>query len=64
MPKQAIQDQKNRCPNCRVQLNSGGFLFSDARYCNFYGMYFCTNCHNNDSYIVPSYIIKKFDFTL
>ena len=48
---------------CVVIFSSLGVVFSSIRYCNFYGKYFCTNCHNNDSVVVPAFVVQKWDFT-
>ncbi|XP_076800874.1 run domain Beclin-1-interacting and cysteine-rich domain-containing protein-like isoform X3 [Clavelina lepadiformis] len=32
------------------------------RYCEYTGKYFCTCCHDNKLFIIPAYILHKFDF--
>src|SRR3990167_1635832 len=61
MVKKPVEQVNKSCPSCKIPFKSG--LLATYRYCEFYSLYFCTKCHDNDSYIIPSYIIQKWNFT-
>jgi run domain Beclin-1 interacting cysteine-rich containing protein len=52
--------QNYRCAGCGMRVepeHSHNF-----RYCHYLGRYFCTACHSNKTFVVPSRIFKKWDF--
>lgn len=36
-------------------------IFSKVRYCEFTGKYFCSSCHDNETYFIPSRILQSWD---
>lgn len=58
--KVVMAKQNYRCAGCGMRVepeHSHNF-----RYCHYLGRYFCTACHSNKSFVVPSRIFKKWDF--
>src|SRR5699024_12407372 len=37
-------------------------IVSKARQCDYTGLYFCENCHLNDTAIIPARVIHNWDF--
>ncbi|EFX77119.1 hypothetical protein DAPPUDRAFT_54583 [Daphnia pulex] len=58
--KVVMAKQNYRCAGCGMRVepeHSHNF-----RYCHYLGRYFCTACHSNKTFVVPSRIFKKWDF--
>lgn len=49
------------CYNCNTPVSSSGFG-SNARFCEYFGEYFCKQCHLNQESIIPAHIIHQWDF--
>lgn len=49
------------CYNCNTPISRTGFG-STARFCEYFGEYFCKQCHLNQESIVPAHIIQQWDF--
>ena len=38
-------------------------LFSTVRYCEYTGKYFCSNCHENNTFFIPARILQNWDLS-
>jgi len=47
------------CPGCKRKV--GTFRTGKARYCSYYGAYFCSACHRNDKVVVPARLLQQWD---
>merc|ERR1711988_642179 len=50
------------CPNCSQKLIQKYGLWSNARYCEYYGMWYCTQCHQDHKSFVPARVVHFWDF--
>ncbi|XP_067851278.1 run domain Beclin-1-interacting and cysteine-rich domain-containing protein isoform X1 [Heptranchias perlo] len=59
--KVVVAKQNYRCAGCgiRVELD----YIKRLRYCEYLGKYFCQCCHENVQSVVPSRILRKWDFS-
>ena len=46
----------NAIPTCPLGL------WSNARYCEYYGMWYCTQCHQDHKSFVPARVVHFWDF--
>ncbi|CAH0776272.1 unnamed protein product [Bemisia tabaci] len=51
--------QNYLCKNCAQLV---GIHFEKAIYCNYFGCYYCPDCHNEDSAVIPARVIFNWDF--
>ncbi|KAK3852643.1 hypothetical protein Pcinc_040780 [Petrolisthes cinctipes] len=51
-----------RCAGCGMRVTSQ--LSRHFRLCNYFGRYFCTTCHTNQTTIIPAKILHKWDFKM
>jgi len=58
--KKAMEKQNNRCAGCGTLTSSR--VFNRMRYCEYMGKYFCTCCHDNNTAVIPAYVLDRFDF--
>ncbi|XP_027268626.1 run domain Beclin-1-interacting and cysteine-rich domain-containing protein isoform X1 [Cricetulus griseus] len=75
--KIAVAKQNYRCAGCGIRTDPGKALSSPMpvggdlrgdyikrlRYCEYLGKYFCQCCHENAQMVVPSRILRKWDFS-
>lgn len=67
-PEVGLAKQDFRCGECKVLLSPttnvkpGSKVVSKARQCDYTGLYFCENCHINDTAIIPARVIHNWDF--
>ena len=54
--QRTLEDQKSLCEGCQEPLGP------TPRYCDMTGSYFCTLCHQGDSFYVPHRILHHWDF--
>jgi len=57
--KPQLSDQDYRCAGCDVTLASG--VFSQVRYCEYTGKFFCKNCHEKKKFLIPARILQNWD---
>lgn len=58
--KVVMAKQNYLCAGCGMKVEPEySYIF---RYCNYLGRYFCTACHSNKTFVIPSRIFKKWDF--
>ena len=57
-----LADQDWRCFDCAARMEDG-FMYR-ARYCEYTGMYFCRNCHDNSASVIPARVLHHWDFGL
>jgi len=58
--KVVMAKQNYRCAGCGMKVEPE--YSHSFRYCHYLGRYFCTACHSNKTFIIPSLIFKKWDF--
>lgn len=68
-PEIGLSNQEFRCAECRVPISpapsptkDGCKIVSKPRLCDYSGLYFCENCHMNDTAIIPARVIHNWDF--
>ena len=55
-PKSQIQ----ACFECKSPIS--GSAFGNARFCEYFGEYFCKQCHHNQESLVPARVTHHWDF--
>ncbi|XP_073164403.1 differentially expressed in FDCP 8 homolog isoform X4 [Lepidochelys kempii] len=60
-PETGLDSQDYRCAECRAPISLRG-VPSEARQCDYTGLYYCGNCHWNDLAIIPARVIHNWDF--
>jgi len=55
-----IETQNWLCYTCGNKVNPK--YISTFRYCNYFGKYCCTTCHQNEQHVLPANIIYRWDF--
>lgn len=61
-PEIGLSMQMYRCAECSLQLMNK-LCFIEPRKCFYSGLYYCKNCHWNDSSIIPANICHNWDFS-
>jgi len=59
--KKTPESQFNLCAGCACALRFG--IFSKVRYCEYSGKYFCSSCHENETFFVPARILQHWDLS-
>ncbi|NWW24350.1 RUBIC protein, partial [Falcunculus frontatus] len=59
--KVAVAKQNYRCAGCGIRIDPD--YIKRMRYCEYLGKYFCQCCHENAQTIIPSRILRKWDFS-
>ncbi|XP_034371506.1 run domain Beclin-1-interacting and cysteine-rich domain-containing protein isoform X3 [Arvicanthis niloticus] len=59
--KIAVAKQNYRCAGCGIRTDPD--YIKRLRYCEYLGKYFCQCCHENAQTVVPSRILRKWDFS-
>ncbi|XP_074070835.1 run domain Beclin-1-interacting and cysteine-rich domain-containing protein isoform X3 [Macrotis lagotis] len=59
--KIAVAKQNYRCAGCGIRTDPD--YIKRLRYCEYLGKYFCQCCHGNAQVIIPSRILRKWDFS-
>ncbi|XP_006884267.1 PREDICTED: run domain Beclin-1 interacting and cysteine-rich containing protein [Elephantulus edwardii] len=59
--KIAVAKQNYRCAGCGIRTDPD--YIKRLRYCEYLGRYFCQCCHENAQMIIPSRILRKWDFS-
>ncbi|KAK1196373.1 RUBIC protein, partial [Pygoscelis papua] len=59
--KVAVAKQNYRCAGCGIQTDPD--YIKRLRYCEYLGKYFCQCCHENAQTVIPSRILRKWDFS-
>ncbi|KAL1788507.1 run domain Beclin-1-interacting and cysteine-rich domain-containing protein isoform X1 [Sigmodon hispidus] len=59
--KIAVAKQNYRCAGCGIRTDPD--YIKRLRYCEYLGKYFCQCCHENAQMVVPSRILRKWDFS-
>ncbi|XP_053808426.1 differentially expressed in FDCP 8 homolog isoform X2 [Vidua macroura] len=60
-PESGLDSQDYRCAECRAPISLRG-VPSEARQCDYTGLYYCSSCHWNDLAVVPARAIHNWDF--
>ncbi|XP_075795920.1 differentially expressed in FDCP 8 homolog isoform X2 [Pelodiscus sinensis] len=60
-PETGLDSQDYRCAECRAPISLRG-VPSEARQCDYTGLYYCSNCHWNDLATIPARAIHNWDF--
>ncbi|NXK61677.1 RUBIC protein, partial [Sylvietta virens] len=59
--KVAVAKQNYRCAGCGIRTDPD--YIKRMRFCEYLGKYFCQCCHENAQTIIPSHILRKWDFS-
>ncbi|XP_055983115.1 run domain Beclin-1-interacting and cysteine-rich domain-containing protein isoform X4 [Sorex fumeus] len=59
--KIAVAKQNYRCAGCGIRTDPD--YIKRLRYCEYLGKYFCQCCHENAQVVIPSRILRKWDFS-
>ncbi|XP_064021566.1 run domain Beclin-1-interacting and cysteine-rich domain-containing protein isoform X3 [Pogoniulus pusillus] len=59
--KVAVAKQNYRCTGCGIRTDPD--YIKRLRYCEYLGKYFCQCCHENAQMVIPSRILRKWDFS-
>ncbi|NXB35004.1 RUBIC protein, partial [Eulacestoma nigropectus] len=59
--KVAVAKQNYRCAGCGIRTDPD--YIKRLRYCEYLGKYFCQCCHENAQIVIPSRILRKWDFS-
>ncbi|XP_026862680.2 run domain Beclin-1-interacting and cysteine-rich domain-containing protein isoform X2 [Electrophorus electricus] len=59
--KVVVAKQNYRCAGCGTRIDPD--YIKRLRYCEYLGRYFCQCCHENAVSVVPSRILRKWDFS-
>ncbi|PKU39805.1 run domain beclin-1 interacting and cysteine-rich containing hypothetical protein [Limosa lapponica baueri] len=59
--KVAVAKQNYRCAGCGNRSDPD--YIKRLRYCEYLGKYFCQCCHENAQMVIPSRILRKWDFS-
>ena len=60
-PEKGLTDQHFRCDNCNRAFNQPPL--AEARLCDYSGLYYCSECHQNGLSIIPARVLHNWDFT-
>uniref|UniRef100_A0A3Q4B2E7 RUN domain-containing protein n=1 Tax=Mola mola TaxID=94237 RepID=A0A3Q4B2E7_MOLML len=58
--KIVVAKQNYRCAGCGTRIDP---YIKRLRYCEYLGRYFCQCCHENAQAVVPSRVLRKWDFS-
>ncbi|XP_075794312.1 run domain Beclin-1-interacting and cysteine-rich domain-containing protein isoform X2 [Pelodiscus sinensis] len=58
--KVAVAKQNYRCAGCGIRTDPD--YIKRLRYCEYLGKFFCQCCHENAQMVIPSRILRKWDF--
>ncbi|XP_057595902.1 run domain Beclin-1-interacting and cysteine-rich domain-containing protein isoform X1 [Hippopotamus amphibius kiboko] len=59
--KIAVAKQNFRCAGCGIRTDPD--YIKRLRYCEYLGKYFCQCCHENAQMVIPSRVLRKWDFS-
>ncbi|XP_057283074.1 run domain Beclin-1-interacting and cysteine-rich domain-containing protein isoform X6 [Pezoporus wallicus] len=59
--KVGVAKQNYRCAGCGIRTDPD--YIKRLRYCEYLGKYFCQCCHENAQMVIPSRILRKWDFS-
>ncbi|XP_014937038.3 run domain Beclin-1-interacting and cysteine-rich domain-containing protein isoform X7 [Acinonyx jubatus] len=59
--KIAVAKQNYRCAGCGIRTDPD--YIKRLRYCEYLGKYFCQCCHENAQMVIPSRVLRKWDFS-
>ncbi|KAM5334487.1 run domain Beclin-1-interacting and cysteine-rich domain-containing protein isoform 5-T5 [Glossophaga mutica] len=59
--KVAVAKQNYRCAGCGIRTDPD--YIKRLRYCEYLGKYFCQCCHENAQMVIPSRVLRKWDFS-
>ncbi|XP_036074934.1 run domain Beclin-1-interacting and cysteine-rich domain-containing protein isoform X7 [Rousettus aegyptiacus] len=59
--KIAVAKQNYRCAGCGIRTDPD--YIKRLRYCEYLGKYFCQCCHENAQVVIPSRVLRKWDFS-
>ncbi|XP_077847165.1 run domain Beclin-1-interacting and cysteine-rich domain-containing protein isoform X15 [Macaca mulatta] len=59
--KIAVAKQNYRCAGCGIRTEPD--YIKRLRYCEYLGKYFCQCCHENAQMVIPSRLLRKWDFS-
>ncbi|NXI43602.1 RUBIC protein, partial [Galbula dea] len=59
--KVAVAKQNYRCAGCGIRTDPD--YIKRLQYCEYLGKYFCQCCHENAQMVIPSRILRKWDFS-
>ncbi|XP_077993669.1 differentially expressed in FDCP 8-like [Glandiceps talaboti] len=60
-PESGLAAQSFRCAECKNHMVTKG-ASAETRLCDYNGLYYCEECHWNDSEIMPARVVHNWDF--
>ena len=78
LPKKgSIEDQNGVCGSCGKPISAGtrpvlkglsssiaAGLFSRTKFCNYFGLWCCKDCHINQKSLIPAAVVQHWNFNL
>ncbi|CAI2349024.1 unnamed protein product [Caenorhabditis sp. 36 PRJEB53466] len=63
--RQGLEAQQWKCAACRQSLHATNLSERDScpRFCDYFGLFFCTLCHGNEKSIIPARVLTQWSFT-
>lgn len=59
--EEGLDAQLYKCHQCKSNI---GMIFGKPRVCSYDSKYYCYECHENDSALIPARLVHNWDFTL
>ncbi|CAP32120.2 Protein CBG13311 [Caenorhabditis briggsae] len=62
--RQGLESQQWKCAACRQSLHTHNINDKDTcpKFCDYYGLFFCSLCHGGEKSIIPSRAITQWNF--
>nr|CAB3237310.1 differentially expressed in FDCP 8 homolog B [Phallusia mammillata] len=60
-PEVGLSKQQYCCAECKSRIEITGS--EEARMCDYSGLYYCSNCHWNDTLVMPARVMHNWDHT-
>lgn len=62
--RQGMDQQHWKCAACRQTLHPHTSTDTvSARFCDYYGLFFCHLCHGGDKFVIPARVLNQWVFT-
>ncbi|XP_065889788.1 pleckstrin homology domain-containing family M member 1-like [Dysidea avara] len=61
-PEKSLTEQQFRCQSCNKAI-SYGTTNMEPQLCDYTGSYHCSECHHNQTHMIPARIVHNWDFT-
>ncbi|CCD31149.1 Rubicon Homology domain-containing protein [Caenorhabditis elegans] len=63
--RQGLESQQWKCAACRQSLHTHNINDREQcpRFCDYYGLFFCSLCHGGEKSILPARVLNQWSFT-